>query len=253
MRADKYERIIDGDADLDDLHEMKIQFISDPANKQENTIFKAHITDTINPSDPRAQSPESNAAKKKELEDRIRRGTWKVVAHDEIPGNANILTGGFVITIIDTETDQPRFKARFVAHGNRDRYKSNLVHIRTTLKHASTRIIIALAACFGLRIWSQDISQTYLQSASQLISEIYLKPGKDLQIEGNQLLKLLRPLYGLSKSGDYWNTTFSNHIKNDLKMANAISDYSSFFKTVRNKLIGLAGTYVDDIICAGNN
>lgn len=253
LRADSFDRIINGDSKLDDLHEMMTQFVSSQQSLDNSSIFNVHITEILDSSDPRINSEEAQAAKRKELADLIRRGTWKIIAYDELPDDANIMTGGFVITIKDTETNQPKFKARFVVHGNRDKDKNNLVHTSTTLKHASTRIIIALAACFGLRIWSQDISQAYLQSASKLIRDIYLKPGKDLELNGNQLLKLLRPLYGLSDSGDYWNTTFSDHIKNDLKMKNTVSDYSFFFKTIRGKLLGLAGTFVDDIICAGSN
>lgn len=251
LPIDQYNKILNGDAQLEDLNEMMVQFTSEPTEKQQHPIFNAHITEILKSSDPRTMSEEAKKARKKELEDLIRRGTWKVVAYDEIPKNANIMTGGFVITIKDTETDTPRFKARFVIHGNRDKDKNALVHTSTTVKHSSTRLLVALAACFGFRIWSQDISQAYLQSASELIRDVYLKPGKDLEIEGGKLLKLLRPLYGLSDSGDYWNTTFSDHIKNDLGMKATLEDYSFFFKKARKQLIGLMGTYVDDVITAG--
>lgn len=175
----------------------------------------------------------------------------EIIAKEEAPSDANIMTGGFIITIKNTETDEPIFKARFVIHGNRDNEKGNLVHTSSTVKQSSTRFLIALSSCFGFKIWTQDISQAYLQSASKLIRDIYLQPGKDLEIHGDILFKLLRPLYGLSDSGDYWQTTFSGHIKNDLKMSEALSDYSLFFKRSRDELIGLSGTYVDDIISAG--
>lgn len=251
IRADRFERIINGDAQLDDLKEMMTQFITEPSREYYGT-FNVHITEILEPSDPRANSEEAKKAKKRELEELIRRGTWKIVAHDELPKGANIMSGGFVVTIKDIETDKPRFKARFVIHGNQDKEKNQLVHTSSTIKHASTRLLIALAACFGFRIWSQDISQAYLQSAIELLRDIYLKPGKDFEMEGNTLLKLLRPLYGLSDSGDYWHTTFSDHIKNDLDMKETVADYSFFFKKARGKLLGLMGTYVDDTITSGS-
>lgn len=251
IRIDQYERIINGDIQLEELREMMGQFKSQPAHENSKPTFNVHITEILHPSDPRANSMEAKEAKQKELDDLIKRGTWKIVAHDEIPDNPNIMTGGFVITIKDTETDTPRFKARFVIHGNRDKDKGSLVHTSTTVKHSSTRLLIALAACFGFRVWSQDISQAYLQSASELIRDVYLKPGKDFEIEGRKLLKLLRPLYGLSDSGDYWNTTFSEHIKKSLGMTTTLEDYSFFFKKARGQLTGLLGSYVDDVISAG--
>ena len=251
IHADKHENIINGDAQLEELKEIMIHFSSDKHSEKSGSILHVHVTEILEPSDPRRNCQEAKAAKQKDIEDLIRRGTWKIIAHDELPENANILTGGFVITIKDTETDKPRLKARFVIHGNTDKEKNNLVHTNTTVKHASTRMLVALAACFGFRIWSQDISQAYHQSASKLIRDVYLKPGKDFEISGNRLLKLLRPLYGLSDSGDYWNTTFSKHIKEDLKMTPTIEDYSFFFKKTRGKLVGVPGTYVDDIVSSG--
>lgn len=118
------------------------------------------------------------------------------MAHEEVPANANVMNGGFVITIKDTETNQPRLKARFVIHGNRDKDKNILVHTSTTVKYSSTTLLVALAECFVFLIWSQDISQAYLQSESELIRDVYLNPGKDLEISRDKLLKLLRPLYG---------------------------------------------------------
>ena len=64
----------------------------------------------------------------------------------------------------------------------------------------------------------------YLQSASELLRDVYLKPGKEFELPTNHILKLLRPLYGLVDSGDYWNETFSNHIKNDLGMKSSALD-----------------------------
>jgi len=81
----------------------------------------------------------------------------------------------------------------------------------------------------------------------------FIKPTKEFELSENQLLKLMKPLYGLSDSGDYWHTTFTNHLKNDLSMTCGISDLSLFFKIIDGKLQGIIGRYVDDTISAGNN
>lgn len=92
-----------------------------------------------------------------------------------------------------------------------------------------------------------------LPSISNRVIKGYIpKPNKDFEIDGNKLLKLLRTLYGPSDSGDYWNTTFSDHIKTDVGMQTTPADYRFFIKKERAKLMGLMGTYVDDTISAGS-
>lgn len=65
------------------------------------------------------------------------------------------------------------------------------------------------------------------------------------------VLKLLRPLYGLADSGAYWNVTFSHHLKDELEMSTVKSDISLFFRHVRGKLAGLVAKYVDDTLSCG--
>ncbi len=47
----------------------------------------------------------------------------EIVSKDEVPDNANIIGGRFVLTIEDTETDRPFCKARYVMLGQKDRKK----------------------------------------------------------------------------------------------------------------------------------
>lgn len=81
---------------------------------------------------------------------------------------------------------------------------------------------VAICVIFGFKIWTQDIYQAFLQSAFKLIYKIYLKPSNEvkkyIEIISRHPLKLLRPLYGLSDSGDYWDFTLSDRIRNDLGM-----------------------------------
>ena len=82
--------------------------------------------------------------------------------------------------------------------------------------------------------------------------EIYVKPTKEFRLSKDSLLKLLKPLYGLTDSGDYWHNTFTSHIRNDLSMVPTISDPALFFKRVGGKIMGMLGCYVDDTLSAGN-
>ena len=142
------------------------------------------------------------------------------------------------------------FKARFVAHGNRDTEKNQLFHDSfhdsSTARQSSIRLLVAPVAIMGFDIWTEDISKAYLKSASKLLREVYFRPNRQLKIFAPYLLKLLRPLYGLANSDDYWIATFAKHLEDNLKMKPMTFYVSLFFKHARGQLSGVLESYVDD-------
>lgn len=107
------------------------------------------------------------------------------------------------MSIKNVETDEPYYKARFVVHSYRYKEKESLVHNWTTIRQSSVLIMLALASIFGFRLWLNEINNAYLQSSSNLLRDVYLKPGRELELPAGHLFKLLRPLCGLADSGDY--------------------------------------------------
>ena len=214
----------------------------------EDTIF---MTEILTDADPRAHSKEMNDAKKREIRDLLRRGTFTAVIMDDIPPDANVIPGRFVLAIKSKLDGKIMFKARFVVGGHRDRLKEFMVHSSQTLQPQSIRILLALAVIFGFKIWTADVRQAYLQSAIKLQREVYVKTNaSEFELKPNKCLKLLRPLYGLCESGDLWYETFSQHSKEDLHLVQMKSDAAlRYLKD--DTLHGLCGSYVDDLLCAG--
>jgi hypothetical protein len=97
-------------------------------------------------------------------------------------------------------------------------------------------------------LFSTDVTQAYLQSAEKLLRDVYIKQTKEFLMGPGQILKLLRPLYGLADSGDYWGRTLSNHMRKDLGMESTTGDPALFFKSIEEKLSGLCATYADDTL-----
>jgi Reverse transcriptase (RNA-dependent DNA polymerase) len=137
--------------------------------------------------------------------------------------------------------------------GYRDHLKTSLVHDTATSRQHSSRLLVGLAASFGFRFFSTDVTQDYLQSSENILRDVYVKPTKEFVLEPGKILKLLPPLYGLSDSGDYWGRTLSNHLKGDLGMESTTGDPDFLFKRKGGKLIGLCAAYVDDTLQAGNS
>jgi hypothetical protein len=108
-----------------------------------------------------------DSAKKKEIAGLICRGTWKVVLKEELEPDANIMSGRFVLSIKNSGTNEEMLKARFVAQGYRDKAKTSLVHDAALARQSSARVLVGLAAVFGFRLYSTEVQQAYLQSASE--------------------------------------------------------------------------------------
>lgn len=112
-------------------------------------------------------------------------------------------------------------------------------------------MLVSIAALTGFRLRTQDISHTYLQSANKVMTELYAKPRAGSNLKCNEPLKLLKPLYGLSDSGDYWHVTAKTLLMNCLKIHPPSDDLAYFLKCVQGRLRGMFGTYPGDIISAG--
>jgi hypothetical protein len=162
-----------------------------------------------------------------------------------------IMGGRFVLSIKDVGTPREVYKARYVVQGFRDRDKTYLVHQPMTARQQSTKLLGAMAAIFGFRIFTHDVQQAHLQSADKLMRVVYISPSKEFELGSDVVLKLLKPLYGLCDSGDNWSKTLSDHLQNDFNMKSTTGDPAMFYKAVNDKIAGVTSAYVDDLLMAG--
>lgn len=109
----------------------------------------------------------------------------------------------FVLFINDEEKNEI-WEARFAVREYHDKLKTSLVHHSDKIRQNCVKMQIGVATIFGFRIFSTDVTKAFLRSAGTLMRDISLKPPFDLWLKPNQLLHLLKPLHGLSGSGDYW-------------------------------------------------
>ena len=81
----------------------------------------------------------------KEIRGLFDRGTFKVILREEVPTDANVLPGRFILAIKSTEDGEINYKARFVIGGHRDKMKHLMVHNSATLQPQSIRLFLAQA------------------------------------------------------------------------------------------------------------
>lgn len=124
-------------------------------------------------------------------------------------------------------------------------------HNSTTLKHVLLRLILSFVAITGYALWTQEIGQAYIQSYEPLRHPIYLKPSKALSLPERVFRELLKPLYGIYVSGDYWINTFKNNSTRDLKMITMPTDGAVFLSSITTYL-GVLFMLVNYLIACGD-
>jgi len=231
---------------LEDINE-RLSYFREP-------IADCHQTEVLLKSDPRAKSPEMSEAIKKEVHGLFEKGTFKVILREEVPNDGNVLPGRFVLAIKSTEDGEVKYKARFVMGGHRDKQKHLMVHNSATLQPQSIRLLLALAHAHDFDVWTADVTQAYLQSTDPLLRDIFItKKIPEFELEPEQCLKLLKPLYGLCDAGDLWASTMDKHHRNDLGLKSLRSDPALYVSTKDGIVNGFSGSYVDDMLRAGDD
>lgn len=123
---------------------------------------------------------------------------------------------------------------------------ASLVHtISVPRQHFANVYEVSLALTVQFHIFSTDV---HLQSKEKIQREMYVKLFKEIGLNDEKMLKLLKPLYGLSKIGDYWERTFRKLLQTDMHIETCISNPKLSCETNNQRLTGLCATYVT-ILC----
>lgn len=125
----------------------------------------------------------------------MEKGTFQVVLREEGRDN-KVMNGRFALTVKNVGKDAEVHKARFVVRGFTDSRKYRLLHNSTNLRQESAWFLFALAAILGMDVWTQDVSQAFVQGAAEM-QDNFLEGPRELQLSADEVLKICRPLYGL--------------------------------------------------------
>lgn len=217
---------------------------------------EVYVTEVLKTGDARISSKIIQDARRAEAEGLLKRKVWVAVKRKSLPRHANILGGRFVHVLKHVGTPEEKGKSRYVVQGNRDHAKPFVVHNLSTLRQRSTKIIVSTSAVRGFRVFSHDINQSYLQSKDKLSRPVYLSPREEdrtiLGVADDEVLRILKPLYGLCDAGDYWSATMTSHVEGDLSMSPLTGDPALYVKDGGGDVDGLLGSYVDDMLLGGN-
>lgn len=69
-------------------------------------------------------------------------------------------------------------------------------------------------------------------------------------MNADELVQIIRPVYGLADAGNYWADTLTIHLRDHLRFKQATTDLALWFRLTGPKLVALAASYVDDVLLA---
>ena len=99
------------------------------------------------------------------------------------------------------------------------------------------------------KLYLRDITQVYCQSRSNLNQKFYIHSPQELIIllgtSANSILQVVKPLYGVPKTGNHWFATYHNHYTIKLEMTESIYDACLLY---RSRPLGIIGLQTDDTL-----
>jgi len=150
-------------------------------------------------------------------------------------------------------TNTPYEKSRLVIQGHSDDGKEFVLTQSPTIQRASQRIIVAIApALKKTNLWLRDITQAYVQSATNLQRTILAHLPTQIAhlYPKNTIMVVIKPLYGIAEAGTHWWATYFKHHREKLKMATSTYDPCLLITTPPGPF-GIVGMQTDDtlILC----
>lgn len=101
----------------------------------------------------------------------------------------------------------------------------NMATQAPTMQRASHRVAFAISASTpGCTPFCRHVSQAYLQSATNLTRDVYIRAPSEFGLPEDSVLKVIKPLYGIPEAGLHWYLTYMDHHKHQLGMNKSYID-----------------------------
>ena len=184
-------------------------------------------------------------SRKSELEGLLGLGVFKIVDPTTLSGRQRLFGCRFVDEI-KYKDGQPYEKSRLVIQAHHDQGKKDILTQSPTIQRASQRIIVCLSMLLPMKLYTRDISQAYVQSTTNLARQLFVKPPKDVNL-GDNILQVVRPLYGVPEAGTHWFKTYHTHHVQKLNLTVSTFDPCLMYSTE-----AVVGLQTDDTLFLAN-
>ena len=184
-----------------------------------------------------------------EVNSLIKNHTWDYAPR---PHSRQVVSNKFVLKHKKNEIGQiVRLKARLVARGFSQIYGVDYLDTYApVVKLASIRILLAIAAIYGLEIHQMDVVTAFL--AGELEEEIYMEQPEGFKVgteDEDLVCRLRKSLYGLKQAPRVWN----RKIRHFLRSIGFKPTYSDPCVYVHGRTGVIIAMWVDDLIIFGRD
>jgi hypothetical protein len=214
------------------------------------TNFIFNTTDAVN------LVPSFTASRQKEIAGLLEKGVFISVNKGDVPADVRIFSFRFVDEIKHSGTEKAFEKSRLVVQAFNDQNKTLVLTQSSIIQRVSQRLIICLAATFSqsMELFLRDIIQAYVQFRFNLNRDFYVQSSPELiklmGISNDCILKVIKPLYGVSEAGNHWFKTYHGHHTDKLRMIQSTYDSCLLYITITIGHIGMGivGMQTDDTL-----
>jgi hypothetical protein len=107
----------------------------------------------------------------------------------------------------------------------------------------------------NVNLYLRDITQAYVQSTTTLERDFFVRPPQELGLDRTQVLKIMKPLYGVPEAGNHWFSTYHRHHIDRLGMEQSTYDpcLLTTGTAVESGPFGLVGLQTDDTLALAND
>jgi transposase InsO family protein len=172
----------------------------------------------------------------------------------KLPKGKRALTNRWIYRVKQEEhTSQPRYKARLVVKGFRQRKGIDFDEIFSpVVKMSSIRVVLSLAASLDLEIEQMDVKTAFLHG--DLEEEIYMEQPEGFRVKGKEdyVCQLKKSLYGLKQAPRQWYKKFES-VMEEQGYRKTTSDHCVFVQKFPDGDFIILLLYVDDMLIVGMN
>src|SRR5438045_3988240 len=185
----------------------------------------------------------------KELTGLLEKGVFQIVNLADVHSGSRLFNSWFIDEIKNLGTFE---KSRLIMQAYNDDEKKLVLTQSPTIQHVSQCIILCIAAMkidTNVNIFLRNISQAYVQSNTNLNREFYVRPPQELEEElgigKHNVLKVLKPLYGVPEADNHWFKTYHTHHIEKLNMDQSTYDPCLMYS---NTPFGIVSLQTDDTL-----